>query len=167
MIEKLFDTHVRVRASGNLDKVKSIKSQSDYIFLESTASDGKRVWVWFKKVKNRYWSHYMTIKSHLIEYFIIIMHASSQAVSAAAELHHSSQLTESRTTRKNEAYLMVLARTRPYFIILMVRKHRSALCVQMCPVKFLQRSWEKYKQHEGERVLTVTALLLAEFCVRS
>ena len=82
----------------------------------------------------------MTIKSHLIEYFIIIMHASSQAVIAAAELDHSSQLTESRTTRKNEAYLMVLARTRPYFIILMARKHLSALCVQMCPVKFLQRS---------------------------
>ena len=42
---------------------------------------------------------------------------------------------------------MVLARTRPYIIILMVRKHRSALRVQMCPVKFLQRSCEKYKQH--------------------
>ena len=93
------------------------------------------------------------------------MHTSSQAVIAAAELVHSSQLTESKTTRKNEAYLMVLATTRPYFIILMVRKHRSALRVQMCPVKFLQRSWEKYKQHEGERVLTVTTrLLLGEFC---
>ena len=52
-----------------------------------------------------------------------------------------------KTTRKNEKYLMMLARTRPYFIILMVRKHRSALRVQMCPVKFLQRSCEKYKQH--------------------
>ena len=31
VIEKLFDPHVQ--ASGNLDKVKSIKSQSDYIFL--------------------------------------------------------------------------------------------------------------------------------------
>ena len=64
----------------------------------------------------------------------------ARPVIAAAELEHSSQLTEGKTRRKNEAYLMVLARTQPYFIILMVRKHRSALRVQMCPVKFLQRS---------------------------
>ena len=89
----------------------------------------------------------MTIKIHLIEYFIIIMHASGELcnwLQQSLNIHHNSV---GKTTRKNEKYLMMLARTRPYFIILMVRKHRSALRVQMCPVNFLPRSCEKYKQH--------------------
>ena len=44
--KKLFDTHVRV--SGNLDKVKSIKSQNPirciFLVTESSALDGKQVW---------------------------------------------------------------------------------------------------------------------------
>ena len=44
--KKLFDTHVRV--SGNLDKVKSIKSQNPirciFLVTESSALDKKQVW---------------------------------------------------------------------------------------------------------------------------
>ena len=52
---------------------------------------------------------------------------------------------------------MTLARTRPYFIILMVRKHRSALGVQMCPVNFCRDRAKNINNTKGERVLTVTA----------
>ena len=52
---------------------------------------------------------------------------------------------------------MMLARTPPYFIILMVRKHCSALGVQMCPVNFCRDRAKNINNTEGERVLTVTA----------
>ena len=49
MIEKLFDTHVR--ASGNLDKVKSIKSQSDYIFKSQLLQMGNEFEFDLRKLK--------------------------------------------------------------------------------------------------------------------
>ena len=102
----------------------------------------------------------MTIKIHLIEYFIIIMHAPCEIQAGIALLQQSLNIHHnwvSKTTRKNEKYLMTLARTRPYFIILMVRKHRSALGVQMCPVNFCRDRAKNINNTEGERVLTVTA----------
>lgn len=83
-----------------------------------------------------------------------MLHVSFKQALHCCNIHHN---WVSKTTRKNEKYLMMLARTPPYFIILMVRKHCSALGVQMCPVNFCRDRAKNINNTEGERVLTVTA----------